>query len=56
MRSVANFVIQASLVEVDILELSRLPCLGVGVYHTRIGHHRSDDGEGTRPEADSVNG
>ena len=37
-RSVADLVMQASgnLVEVDILELSRFPCHGVGICHTCI--------------------
>ena len=39
MRSVVGLVMQASggLVEVDILELSRFPCPGVGLCHTSIG-------------------
>ena len=38
-RSVAGLVKQASgnLLEVDILELSRFPCCGVGICHTSIG-------------------
>ena len=37
--SVAGLVMQASgnLVEVDILDLSRFPCRGVGICHTSIG-------------------
>ena len=29
--------VSGSLVEVDILELSRFPCPGVGICHTSIG-------------------
>ena len=39
MRSVAGLVMQASgnLVEVDILELSRLPCSKVDIFSTSVG-------------------
>ena len=37
-RSVAGLVMQLSgrLVDVDIVELSRLPCRGFGIFHTII--------------------
>ena len=55
-RSVAGLVMQASgnLVEVDILELSRFPCRGVGICQTSIGLVLMM--EGNIPEADTGNG
>ena len=49
----AGLVMQASgnLVEVDILELSRFQCSGVGINWTG-----ADDGRANRPEANTGNG
>ena len=58
MGSVAGLVMQAcgNLVEVDILELSRFPCHGVGIFHTSIGLVLMDGEGNSRPEADTGNG